>query len=234
MEETGWECYDSLKEARKDLKELKREWKKLKANTEFKFADFTEDKLSEIEFWLFGSDLDEFTRIIKAQGIANNIRKVHFAGRLRLESVLSYSNTSDKIVQFTKYCNELTDKEYWKNLSFAYIMQDYNEVPYQIVSELFEANRTNRECLMNDSELEYFKSLPETIKIYRAMTLTEKESLKYRFSWTLNNKVAQKFYERNSILCKDEMTIHEIIVNKKDVIAYLNEREEEEIIYIYP
>ncbi|MDB0603082.1 hypothetical protein PL373_18510 [Tenacibaculum maritimum] len=232
MEEIEWQGYKTIEEAKTDLNNLKTEWEKIKKTKDFKYPDYTEDKLKEIKFWIFDSDLEDVSKIIKVWGIAVEIRKVHFTGKLKLNFILSFSNSSDKILQFTKYCNELSDEEYWKNLSIAYTMQDYNKVPYEIIYALFNADKTNKECLMVNDELEYFNNLPDNLMIHRAMTITEKKSGKYRFSWTLSEKVAEKFLERNSMSYDEEMTIHSIQVNKKDVLAYLNSRNEEEIIYI--
>lgn len=232
MKGIEWSFYENLDNAKADFNNLKIEWEKLKSTGGFKYADYTEDKLDEIEFMLNRSEFDDDMRMMKSLDMVNEIRKVHFTGKLKLSFILSFSNSSDKIIQFSKYCSELSDKEYWKNLSLAYTMQDYNEVPYEIVLALFNADKADKECLMDKEELDFLNDLPDAFTIYRAMTVKEKKSNRFRFSWTLKREVAEDFLERNSMLYDDEMTIHDIQVNKKDVVAYLNSRNEEEIIYL--
>ena len=54
-------------------------------------------------------------------------------------------------------------------------------------------------------------------------------------SWTMDKKIAEYFaytYNRNIATAKMEKTVTERTVPKMDVIAYFQEREEQEVIYI--
>ncbi len=88
---------------------------------------------------------------------------------------------------------------------------------------------------MDSRERNYLKKLPEQIKIYRGMTEQELEGKSFGVSWTLKKEVADFFafdYWRNTATAHLKKTVHEITINKSDVIAFLNDRREYEIIYI--
>ena len=67
------------------------------------------------------------------------------------------------------------------------------------------------------------------------MTVIEFKSRIFGISWTLDPKVAHFFafeYGRNFTTIGEEKMIHEMIISKKDVFAYLASGKEEEIIYL--
>ena len=79
------------------------------------------------------------------------------------------------------------------------------------------------------------KSTPEKVGIYRGMTKIELKSGEFGISWTLDKEKAEFFaytYVRNTSTNLLPKTVHKIIVDKKDIIAYFNGRKEQEIIYI--
>ncbi len=144
------------------------------------------------------------------------------------------SDTSEKISLFIKYKDDFTDEEYWKNLASDYIMQDYKKIPYSTYYKLFLSTRDKRELLMNEQELDFFKALPEKFTIYRGGTESEANTRMYGISWTLNKAIAEKFQNVKKMRDRKPMVIHELEIEKSEAIAYLNERQEEEIIYIHP
>ena len=67
--------------------------------------------------------------------------------------------------------------------------------------------------------------------------MIESKSGNHGISWTLKQDVAEFFahaYIRNHATCGLKKTVTELVINKKDVIAFFNGREEFEIIYIPP
>lgn len=80
--------------------------------------------------------------------------------------------------------------------------------------------------MMNLEELEYFNNLPEIIKIYRGFRNQKQKGL----SWTLNKKVAEFFAHEWHRIDDSPGTVVSIEVHKDKVYAYLNERQEEEIV----
>lgn len=88
---------------------------------------------------------------------------------------------------------------------------------------------------MEQEERETLNRLPDNIEIYRAMVVKEDKSKQYGISWTLSKKTAEFFkneYFRNFATYNQERIIKTITIPKSKVIAYLNGRQEQEIIYI--
>lgn len=132
---------------------------------------------------------------------------------------------------FKKFEKTFTDEEYWENLIQTYTMQDYQQNDYQIYKKLFSSKRKSKEKMMSLEEQDYLNNLPETISIYRGGSLSEKEN-GFGISWTLNKDIAAKFVNIKKALTDSEMVIHEIEIPKLHVVAYVNSRKEEEIIYL--
>jgi hypothetical protein len=154
------------------------------------------------------------------------------SGNYDSESILA--NTSEKIGLFIKYQDTFTDEEYWRNLGFNYQLQDYKKIPYSTYYKLFLCERDKREMLMNAAEFEFYNSLPDKFTIYRGGTKSEAKSKKYGVSWTINKAIAEKFQNVKQSRDGKTMVVHELEINKSEAIAYLNDRKEEEIIYIHP
>ena len=84
---------------------------------------------------------------------------------------------------------------------------------------------------MSLEDLECFNSLPDKLKIYRGGSIHESKT-GFGISWTLNKEVAEKFVRIKKSLSDEEMVIHELIISKSMAVAYLNHRNEEEIIFL--
>ncbi len=137
---------------------------------------------------------------------------------------------------FQIFSHTFSDIEYWKQLAYLYIQQDFEQLPFEFYKMLFSSNREERIHLMNTDEQKYFQALPDTITIYRGMSQKEAEDGNYGISWTLNRSVADFFaekYFRNSLYKEEEKKVVELSIPKTKAIAYFNGRKEEEVIYIH-
>jgi hypothetical protein len=89
---------------------------------------------------------------------------------------------------------------------------------------------------MNKKEKDFLTRLPETITIYRVMTKSELDSKDFGILWILKKDIstfiAEK-YHRNYFTNHIKKVVHKFILNKSEMIAFFNEREEFEIIFIY-
>jgi hypothetical protein len=68
------------------------------------------------------------------------------------------------------------------------------------------------------------------------MTEEEKDSGEYGISWSLKKEVAETFaftYAHNYDSVGEPKTVLELKINKSDVIAYLTDRQENEILYLH-
>ena len=110
----------------------------------------------------------------------------------------------------------------------------------EFVTDFFTSYDEHREYLMNLTEREKLKGLPEKIIIYRGMTIVEAEDgkidpKKYGISWTLSKKVGMFFaneYIGNVTTSHMKKVVIEKTIPKHKVIAYIDERSEQEVIYL--
>ena len=152
-----------------------------------------------------------------------------------IEDELINKSSHDRFACFYDLRHHLKGQDYWEVLINAYQCSDntYDQKLNILIS--FLAKEPNSEMVMNSSEREKLALLPEKIKIYRGMTVSEFKSGIFGISWTLDPKVAHFFafkYRRNFATNGEEKMIHEMIISKKNVFAYLASRNEEEIIYL--
>lgn len=128
------------------------------------------------------------------------------------------------------------DKEYWQMVSWMWIDSENIYEHKYLWKDLLTKQYSNSHFLMEESELETFNNLPDTITIYRG-GMDDKG-----FSWTLSKEKAEWFANRwlmngnlrdkSNISGKYPTQVFEKTINKSDALAYLNGRGEEEIIYV--
>lgn len=236
--EYKYRLYENLLEIKDAVNKLKTEWINLKQTKNFNYSEYTEKKINELDLLVkkklvVNKTLDEVLRVEKATTIINELYNKHFQGIVDLKYILFFCDRSEKIDNFIKYQNDLDDKDYGKFLINAYVNQDYISVPIDILNALFTSDRVDKTTLMDEDELIKFNNLPNEVTIFRAMTLDEFKSGNFRFSWTLNRDIAEDFLSRNTLLSGKKCVIHKMVIPKSEVIAYINARNEEEIIYFH-
>jgi hypothetical protein len=170
-------------------------------------------------------------RFMKGDDYMNAFMFVKNKGKEDYYSKYISTPKSDKILLFIDYTDTFTDEEYWKNLREAYTMQDFQAINYELLIKLFSSSRSERNKLMSTDESLFLENLSEEIQIYRGGSIDELEN-GFGISWSLDKKIATKFVNIKSNLTKKKMVVHEIIIPKANVIAYINSRQEEEIIYL--
>jgi hypothetical protein len=190
------------------------------------------EKLSKLKDDVFLSS--DIKSLIKSQQYDNLIVKANYflseGGIESYDSEIMRSSKNNVMKIFIKYMDTFTDEEYWRELKYVYTLQDHMQLPYEIYKALFTSKRSKKEMLMEEEERIFLDQLPEIITIYRGGALKESKT-GYGVSWTLNKSIAQQFVDRKIILLKDKMVVHQLEIPKSKVVAYLNERHEEEIIY---
>lgn len=126
---------------------------------------------------------------------------------------------------------------YWYALRNAYIDSDDLFIYNYEVRRAFNKRQPQKLKLMTNDEIDYLEKLPEKLTIYRGMTETELESGNFGVSWTLKKERAEFFaniYVRNTATNHLKKVVHQIIIKKSKVIAFFNDRQEFEIIYLHP
>lgn len=192
------------------------------------------EKLSKIsnESYYNNNDIENIiNRNNYADLIVRSISFVKNNGNLTFDSELMSVHKSKYMSVFLKHIDSFSDEEYWENLAYVYMIQDFTHVSYEVYKMIFSSDRSNRDKLMSDEDIKFLENLSENITIYRGGAKIEKNT-GYGISWTLNKDVAQQFVDRKKTLVSDDLEILEITIHKSKVVAYLNQRNEEEIIYL--
>lgn len=139
------------------------------------------------------------------------------------------------------HSDKMSDEVYWQTIAHCYRSSNLGHSGNNIISNYLNKNRPNKHFLMDENERKFLAELPEKITIYRGCSKKEIISKKIRYSWTLDKKVAEFFayeYSSNGLTqsldkVKSDFDVIEKTINKSEVIAYFNGRQESEILY-YP
>lgn len=148
------------------------------------------------------------------------------------DQIILNTQPSDALKVFIEHADKFDHKNYWINLKNAYIIQNYKKIPFAVLKGLFSANRSHREYLMSKEDINYLKKLPKEVTIYRGGSITECKTKKYGVSWTLNKTIANKFADVKRLRDKKEMIVIKTVIKKTEIVAYISDRQEEEIIYL--
>ena len=144
-------------------------------------------------------------------------------------------NSYNRFQTFLDNKSKFKEKYYWYALKTAYSNSD-NLFRYKNeIKEAFNSNEVDRTSLMEKQELKYFNRLSNKITIYRGMTLLELESEEFGVSWSLKEDIASFFaytYQRNMSTNHHKKVVCKKIVDKEKIIAFFNDREEFEVIYL--
>lgn len=121
---------------------------------------------------------------------------------------------------------EKDPKEYWETLGEIWVDSEniWQNMDYWRFY-LTTGPEKDKEYFMSEEDRETFKNLPETITVYRGYVPRKNKG---GFSYTLSKEKAEWFAKRFG---KDGKVI-ERTVNKKDIFAYKNDRNEQEIIIL--
>ena len=128
---------------------------------------------------------------------------------------------------FFKYIQEyLSDKDFAELLMSSWVETEFiTDNPNVKMKEFISwFEKANKIYLMDKDSFEQYNKLPEKFSIYRGVG---NRRYKNGMSWTLNKDKAIWFSERFKY---DDKHVYYGIVEKQDVLAYTNERNEYEII----
>lgn len=130
---------------------------------------------------------------------------------------------------FLKFSKSYMSKnDFERYLAYSWVMaenpnQDINVDISTLIKWFRSADRKN---IMEDDELEYYNSLPDTVTIYRGIAIGRAEQ--NGLSWTCNRKTAEWFANRFNI-GDEKGYVLKGVIDKKDIFAYFNGRDEDEI-----
>lgn len=124
-------------------------------------------------------------------------------------------------------------KDYMSREDFAYYLkhswldeEDPNQDPTVDREEVLRYFRqADKHYLMNPSDLAYYQNLPSTLTIYRGVS---PHRAKYGLSWTADQDMAMWFKKRYENSSQGQLLT--AVISKKHVLAYIDERNEHELI----
>ena len=131
---------------------------------------------------------------------------------------------------YLKYAKPFMSKEdFEKYLAYAWVAsenpnQDVNVSINEFIQWFKNADRNN---LMEEDELEYYNNLPDEVNVYRGIAVGRAEQ--NGLSWTCNYDTA-KWFENRFNTENQKGYIIKGTIEKNDIFAYFNGRNEDEIL----
>ncbi len=134
-----------------------------------------------------------------------------------------------KLAWFKLCAPYMSDEDFAEFLRLAWIeTADPNQDSFVSRKEAVQYFKSaKKECLMNDDDLDYYNSLPNTITVYRGVSPNR---AKYGLSWTDNKKKAEWFQHRFEKELHKKGYLLKATINKKHCLAYINDRKEKELV----
>ena len=120
----------------------------------------------------------------------------------------------------------MSKKEYAEILKSCWITTEFttNNPNVKITEFISWFKESDKNFLMNKKELQIYNNLPETITIYRGVG---DSNFKNGISWTLDKDKAIWFSNRFNY---EDRHVYKATIHKEDILAYIDERNEKEII----
>ena len=131
-----------------------------------------------------------------------------------------------RVQAFHNLSIQMPDDLYWETLSWVWTNTENFQQHKKLWLKLFWAKRDHRDRFMNQTERQVFENLGDRISIYRGHSSKSERGISY----TLDYEIAQWFAKRFAIRGQGQVTTRTI--NKREAFAYLNSRNEHEILVI--
>ncbi|MFM8497431.1 MAG: hypothetical protein ACKOEM_18205, partial [Planctomycetia bacterium] len=130
----------------------------------------------------------------------------------------------------TEYEHRMSDTVFWRTFGDAWMSSENLWQDMRLIGRMLSSPRPNREQMMTLEERQALKRMPDTLTIYRGYS---GEGTWRGWSWTIDREKGEWFARRPPSPLDDaptDPTLVEATANKSDVIAYLTDRCESEII----
>lgn len=144
----------------------------------------------------------------------------------RLMSLFLHIEKPYRLSVFSYTCDYMGEKDYGEILNMCWTTEEFNsnnpDVTKKEMVSLFK--KANKQYLMEEDDYKTYLELPDKITIYRGV-----RSPKYKkgLAWSLDKDIATWFATRFE---SDEYYLYEVEIDKKEILAYFNDRDEQEII----
>ena len=157
-----------------------------------------------------------------------------------LESKPRYRNLSEKLLRVTSPqrldafldFGTKSDRDFWECLCMAWMTCESVTINKPVWLSLMSGQRPGKEkWLMTKEEVSFLATLPDTVTVYRGCPVNKTNGL----SWTLSRETAIWFANRFNFKKKEkpfdqDCCLIEGTVMKKHILAYLDGRNESEIV----
>lgn len=150
--------------------------------------------------------------------------------------IFAFFSNVEKLEVFLLMQNIIEDEKLKINLfRDAWTLAECN---YMYIDDIKTFFLKNKDKIMTQEEMSYLESLPEKFTIYRGVRVPSQ--VDKGISWTVNKEIADKFINMQNAMHIERQNgrtspfiynLRKKRINKKDVICYINERNENEIIY---
>ena len=152
------------------------------------------------------------------------LRYAEYLAAKKWESLLFLVEKPYRLDEFRLQQDQMTDEEYWENLGWCYRgSENLHQVPF--LADLLLSDRPCRERLMDPESAAEFAAMPEVITVYKGFHRGYRYDDDYSF--TLSPKTAEWFARRFDRPAPKVLTG---LVQKGDVLAYMDQRGEKEIL----
>jgi hypothetical protein len=141
------------------------------------------------------------------------------------ESFIFLHRTPYRLGAFYSIADELNDPQYWEMLRDVYTDVEFHHEQRELLEELLFADRSQPELIMDEEERAALSAMSETLTIYRGCSKYPEAEM--GFSWTLDQQKARWFAHRFG---DNDGYIVTATCQRSDVIAYLTDRDEAEIV----
>ena len=147
-----------------------------------------------------------------------------------IDSIFFMMCNQYRVQYFSHIKQWLSEKDFGSLLAYSWVNDENanNNSVVDIEDILYYFKKAQKIYLMNEEELEKYKKLPQKITVYRGVTDHNRDNDK-ALSWTLSKKKAEWFAHRFD----EEGDVIEKEIDKKDIYAYFNSRNEDEVIVDY-
>ena len=164
------------------------------------------------------------------EGMEDSLNEAYAFKRKRVEEALAEKNYRNfvftyerayRVDAFMDIADRLTQQEHWSLFSDVWTDSENIHESMETWLELLYGFQDDPQLMMGEEDRQHYDALPDEFTIYRGGV--DDTGL----SWTLDRELALWFANR----FKKDHEVFERKIQKKEALAYLSDRSEQEIIY---
>ena len=147
-----------------------------------------------------------------------------------VEDIYFMVNDAYHILFFSDISKHLSKEDFSSLLGSVWVSSDYANIDVNISKKtlLGYFKAADKTMLMSESELETFNDLEDSVVVYRGLASNNRNNIK-ALSWTTSFGKAKWFSERWG----RGGTIYSATIDKKDIYAYFDRKNEDEVVVDY-